>query len=403
VTADAPTVLFVDDDQRVVDGLRRMLRGKARDWQLLVATSGEEALRILAEQQVDAVVSDMRMPGMNGAQLLAAVQRDYPATARIILSGQAERGAVLEAVASAQQFLAKPCDVGAVVAAVRRAVSVRRMLTDGRLQEIIGGIGSLPKPPGVYQELVAVVSSQDFELADVAHVLDGHVATRAEVLRLVNTAFFGLPRHVDTVENAVALLGLDNIQALVLASSLFHTGGPVPRDLDPAALQAAGLRRAAVVRRLAVLEGLERHVLDTVVLAALLRDVGLLVLAGAMPEQFAELTAAATRAGATTPAELAPLEREAFGCTVTEASACLLGLWGFAELMVHMLATQPVAGDDDGASVPEHVLAAADLRCGPGAPEIPATPDGYVDEARAARWNTTSEEALTGTPTPTPA
>ena len=397
MNSDAPTVLFVDDEQRVLDGLRRMVRTKARDWKLLVATSGAEALRIVTEQPVDAVVSDMRMRGMTGAQLLAAVQRERPATARIILSGDAERGAVLEAVASAQQFLAKPCDAESVVAAVRRAVSVRRLL-DGQLQEIIGSVGSLPKPPGVYQELVDVVSTPDFELSDVARVLDAHVATRAEVLKLVNTAFFGLPRRVETVENAVALLGLVNIQALVLATSLFRTGAPVPPGLDADELQAKGLRRSAVARRIGAIEGLDRLVLDTVALAALLRDVGLLVLAAGMPGPFAELGKAAAAAGASGPRDCAELERQAFGCTVTEASACLLGLWGFAELMVHMLATQPVAGDDVGASVAEHVLAAADVwapvDAGQEGDPVPAAPGGFVDEKRAALWNAAAAEVL---------
>lgn len=399
MSLESPTVLFVDDEQRVLDGLRRMVRTRARDWTLLVATSGAEALRIVTEQEVDAVVSDMRMRGMSGAELLAAVQRERPATARIILSGDAERGAVLEAVASAQQFLAKPCDAEAVVAAVRRAVSVRRLLGDGRLQEIIGGFGALPKPPGVYQELVAVVESPDFELADVARVLDAHVATRAEVLKLVNTAFFGLPRRVETVEHAVALLGLVNIQALVLATSLFRTGAPLPAGLDADELQTKGMRRSAVARRLGGMEGLEQHVLDTVVLAALLRDVGMLVLAAGMPGPFAALGEQASAAGARTPRDSCEVERATFGCTVTEASACLLGLWGFAELMVHMLATQPVAGDDEGASVAEHVLAAADLWAPPDAglagEPIPAVPEGFVDEARAARWNAAAAEVLT--------
>jgi len=305
---------------------------------------------------------------------------------------------VLEAVASAQQFLAKPCDADAIVAAVRRAVGVRRTLGDGRLLEILGGVGSLPKPPEVYQELVAAVSDPDVSLAEVARVLDGHVATRAEVLKLVNTAFFGLPRHVDAVQTAVAMLGLDTVQALVLASSLFRAGGQMPAGLDAGRLQATGLRRAAVARRLADLEGLDRHDRDAAVLAALLHDVGLIVLAAALPEGFASLAAAARdgdEAGGTGSAERrAEREREAFGCTVPVAGACLLGLWGFPELLVHTLATQPVGGADAGAATAEHVLAAADARARDE--EVPACPGGFVDDARAERWNAAAGEALAG-------
>lgn len=367
-----------------------MLRAKAQGWRLLVATSGEEALRTVREQHVDAVVSDMRMPGMDGAALLAAVQRERPATARIILSGQAERGAVLAAVSSAQQFLAKPCDADEIVAAVCRAVTVRRLLSDGRLLEIVGAVGSLPKPPEVYQRLVEVVSRDDVDLADVARVLDDDLATRAEVLKLVNSAFFGLPRPVETVESAVSLLGLDNIQALVLASSLFRTGDPMPPGLDGEDLHARGVRRAAVARALADLEGLHDQ-RDTVVLAALLYDVGLLVLAAGMPDAYAALAAAQELGDV---ARRAELEHDVFGCTTTAAAACLLGLWAFPELLVHMLATQPVEGSDVGASPAEHVLAAAQLKA-LGA-WITPWPGGFVDEGRAVRWNTAAEAALEG-------
>jgi HD-like signal output (HDOD) protein len=384
----APVVLFVDDEPRVVEGLRRMLRGKARDWTLLTATSGAEALRIVVEQQVDAVVTDMRMPGMNGAELLAAVRRERPATARIILSGQAERAAVLDAVGTAQQFLAKPCDAETVVAAVRRAVGVRRLLADGRLLEILGGTAALPKPPQVYQELVEAVSAPGADLSRVARILDAHMATRVEVLRLVNSAFFGLPRRIDAVDTAVGLLGLENLQAVVLATSLFRPGAPLPAGLDPDRLEDAALRRGAAVRSIAALEGLQRPEADAALLAALLYDVGLLVLATALPDAFTALDGADR---ATDPAARSAAERAAFGCSVPEAGASLLALWGFPDLLVHILATQPVAPGDAGAAVPEHVLAAADL-CTRGG-RITGAAGCYLDEARAARWEVAAREA----------
>jgi HD-like signal output (HDOD) protein len=393
----SPVVLFVDDEPRVVEGLRRMLRSKARDWTLLTATSGAEALQILREREVDAVVSDMRMPGMNGAELLAAVQRERPATARIILSGQSDRAAVLDAVGPAQQFLAKPCDADIVLAAVRRAVGVRRMLAGGKLLEIIGGTASLPKPPQVYQELVEALAAPGADLSRVARILDAHMATRVEVLRLVNSAFFGLPRQIDSVDAAVGLLGVDNLQAVVLATSLFRQGDRLPAELDPERLEELAVRRGAVARRLTALEGLQRPEADAVLLAALLHDVGLLVLASALPQAYTGLGAGY---GELEPAARSAAEREAFGCTVPEAGASLLALWGFPDLVVQALATQPVAPDDAEAPANEHIVAAAD-RYSRGLPIRGTGP--YLDEARATRWDAAAREALAGEPTEPPA
>ncbi len=102
-------VLFVDDEVSVTDGIRTNLRKAA--FETLTANSGKEALQILAESPVDVVVSDERMPGMNGSDLLARVREEYPDTARMILSGQADLKAAVRAINDGQifRFLLKPC------------------------------------------------------------------------------------------------------------------------------------------------------------------------------------------------------------------------------------------------------------------------------------------------------
>ena len=89
-------ILFVDDEAKVLDGLRNLLRRQRHEWDMLFALSGAAALEELAKAPVDVIVSDMRMPGMDGAELLTRVRTLYPQTARIVLSGHAERGAILE-------------------------------------------------------------------------------------------------------------------------------------------------------------------------------------------------------------------------------------------------------------------------------------------------------------------
>src|SRR5690242_17591571 len=94
-------VLFVDDEPHLLAGLRRMLRPQRHRWDVWFAESGPAALEVMSRGGVDAIVSDMRMPGMDGAALLAEVQRLYPSTARIVLSGQADRTSVLSVLRSA--------------------------------------------------------------------------------------------------------------------------------------------------------------------------------------------------------------------------------------------------------------------------------------------------------------
>lgn len=104
-------ILFVDDDEFIRKALRRLLTGARDDWNVDFAESGAQAIEKLQSQEFDAIVSDMRMPGMDGAELLAIVAAKYPQTTRIILSGQAEQDAFEQAVENAQHYLSKPCSL----------------------------------------------------------------------------------------------------------------------------------------------------------------------------------------------------------------------------------------------------------------------------------------------------
>src|SRR5450755_4506465 len=103
------TLLFVDDEPNVLQGLQRQLRPMRNEWDMHFVENGQKALDFMAAQPVDIVVSDMMMPGMDGAQLLSEVVRRHPQTVRLILSGHAEREAVLRLVGPAHQYLSKPC------------------------------------------------------------------------------------------------------------------------------------------------------------------------------------------------------------------------------------------------------------------------------------------------------
>lgn len=139
-------VLCVDDEARVVEGLKLHLR---RDYEVHTALGGEEGLSKLKELGgVAVVISDMRMPGMDGATFLKRVMRTYPDTSRILLTGEPGRDAAVAAVNEGQihRFLTKPCPPDQLKAAVDAAVMQHRLMNAERmlLQEtVIGCIQAL--------------------------------------------------------------------------------------------------------------------------------------------------------------------------------------------------------------------------------------------------------------------
>jgi HD-like signal output (HDOD) protein/CheY-like chemotaxis protein len=379
-------ILFVDDEVNLLLGLRRMLRSQRDNWEVDFAEGGEEALAKLAEQPFDVLVSDMRMPGMDGAQLLAAARERYPRTTRIILSGHAHRDMIISAIGPTQQYLSKPCDATTLVSTLTRVLAVRDLLADPALQELFGGVGSLPKPPAIYERMLALATDPECRMADVVQVIEGDVATSADVLRLVNSAYFGMPHRVETVERAVSLLGLETIQALAVAGAVFRSDRALPPGLDESELSARGIAVGSAARQLATELGWHKERVADAFFAGLLHEVALPALVTARPAGWPAVLEAATLAAGRDdgPALLAAAEREHLGCTASRGSAYLLGLWGFSQPVVEALAWL----DERPASAVAGVPALAGIPAQAGTPDDAPNPElcDLLATARSATW-----------------
>ncbi len=400
-TSERRHILFVDDEPQVLDGLRRMLSATSDSWQLSFVVSGEEALQLMQHTRIDAVVSDMAMPGMDGAQLLARVRELYPATARLMLSDGTDPDRVFDVVSSAHQYLTKPCDGLTLTTAVSQALAAQLSLTDTSLRELIGGVHALPTLPAVYEQIVAAVGRKDVRLAEIETIISSDVGTSAGILKLVNSAFFGLPREIYSIGTAVRLLGLDNIQALVLTSSLFHVNDALAWVLDVEDLRRQSLQRSAVARAIAQVEGWAGSDRDIATLSCLLRDVGRLVLAEGRPEATQQLQLSISNdLNPPSAARLAELETSAYGCTVAQASAYLLGLWRFSPAVVRTVADYPLQALDRPATKFTRVLDFASVRTShPSEPYLPPV-DGYMTQQRSTAWNIAADQLLLETPGP---
>ena len=118
-----PHILFVDDEPRILAGLRRMLRTHRTRWVMSFAEGPEAALAVLRDGSCDVIVTDYRMPGMNGAELLDLVRDRCPGTARVILSGQTSEDSLLAIVGLADELLSKPATSEQLIATVERLLA----------------------------------------------------------------------------------------------------------------------------------------------------------------------------------------------------------------------------------------------------------------------------------------
>jgi HD-like signal output (HDOD) protein len=269
-------ILFVDDDSNVLAGLRNVLRPQRHEWDMVFALGPEEGLAKVESEPFDVVISDMRMPNTDGATLLTNVKRLQPKTVRMILTGQTEQESVLKSVFIAHMFLAKPCDPALLKRVVERACRLNDILNDEDLKAAAGKVEMLPAAPKTYVALNEALMSPKCSVTDVSRVIERDVGLCAKILQLVNSAFFGLPRRISSLTEAVSYIGTATIKNLAMALEAFSSGarssGLTAAELD--SLQHHSLLAGQIARRIEVPDKARA---EEAFLAGVLHEVGRLV------------------------------------------------------------------------------------------------------------------------------
>lgn len=327
-------VLFVDDEIALLDGLRIRLHGMRGQWDMVFVENGARAITEIEMRPFDVLVTDMRMPTMDGAQLLTVVSERWPQTIRIVLSGYSEHDKTAQLLSVAHQYLSKPCEARQIENVISRSLQLHTLLEDPRLRTVAGKIKRLPAMPKTYSRLVALMSTGDPSVKEIARLVGADPAIAAKVLQIVNSSFFRLARQITKMEQAVTHLGFAAIRNTVLSVEIFSQwrDRKAPPGFDPERLQAQTLRVASVARALTFKTPLE----DDAMLAGLLHNIGYLALVQECP---LELTQAQEMArDQKIPMHVA--ERQVLGASGAEIGAYLLGLWGLPHPLIEAIAFQ---------------------------------------------------------------
>ena len=324
-------ILFVDDEPHVLDALRRMLRYMRQEWDTEFVLNAGEALDRLAVCPFDVVVSDMRMPGMDGAQLLEQVRRLSPATVRIVLSGHCDREAVMRTVKVAHQFLTKPCDSEDIKTMVKRACRLADRLSDPWHRELVSRVTSVPSSLSDYIQLAAELEADEPSVERVGAIVARDVGAAAKLLQLVSSSFFGSPRASSNPAHWAGWLGIDTVKLLVLREGAVRApkaGTAMSSTLE--ALTAHSLLVARSAKLLMESEKGSATQIDHAYLAGLLHDVGLFILAEHLPERVAQIWASSQNEKVSA----WEIEHASFGVTHADIGGYLLALWGAPDAVV---------------------------------------------------------------------
>jgi HD-like signal output (HDOD) protein len=290
------------------------------------------ALEALEQEPFDAIITDMRMPVMDGAELLERVKELHGDMVRIILSGQSKQETIMRSISPAHQFLSKPCDLLELKQRLSQAFLTRDLLRNPPLASVISQLRSIPSLPNLYCELTKALQSDDASLGQIEKIISKDVGMAAKILQLANSAFIGAHSHVSSLREAVSLIGAETVRSLTLSIhvfSQFDRNSSVAAFLPP--LWDHSVAVASLAQRIATLETGSKSLGEECFTAGLLHDVGKIVLIAEMPLEYGKVIHrkdSATRS-------FREAELEFVGCPHEQVGAYLMSVWGLPESIVH--------------------------------------------------------------------
>ena len=213
--------------------LRRSLHRFRHDWQMEFCSSAKEALHHLEEKQVDVVVSDIRMPNMDGTELMQAVARNHQGVIRFILSGQAEKETILKLVDDVHQYFAKPCNPNKLFEAVSAIMTKRQQINDVEIVNQLTGLASIPIAHQSYEDLKVELERAESDMNRIIKIVRGDVGLGMKVLQLVSTSFFGTPRPGCSISLACRTLGIDLLHSVLIKAGTTPSTDPKQQKAAP--------------------------------------------------------------------------------------------------------------------------------------------------------------------------
>ena len=328
-------ILFVEDSDLLREMYAVML-GRERDsWEVKTAADGRSALELMQQRPFDVVASDMRMPGMDGIELLNEVSRLYPQTSRLIISGVSDQAEAADTLGSTHQFILKPVEVKTLRAALVRISGLDAYLKDEKLKALAARLRVLPSFPSLYLEIMRAIETPDAPLQNLDGLILKDPGLTAKILQIANSAAFGMPGKIQDPFRAIQRLGLNTIRSLALSSHVFGSFAPSQmKNFSADALWAHLMKSGEIARAIMQAEHADPDDIEAAFTAGMLHDMGKLMLADSLPREFQNaLTHASTRQ-----VPFHEVETEVFGATHAGIAAYLLGLWGLPASIVEAVA-----------------------------------------------------------------
>jgi len=326
-------ILFVDDEVKILQGIKRMLYPLRNEWEMYFADNGAEALQIMGKNSIDIIISDLRMPQMDGVQLWQRVSELYPETVRIVLSGYADKGMIMKVTSTAHQYLTKPCDSEIIKNTISRIINLREVIFDKEVRKIVSLAKSIPVLPEVYNQIQQKLKDPDVSIKDVGEIIAKDLVLSSKVLQLVNSSFFGLFRNVSNPIQATGLLGIETITSLVLSVKIFEKYAKHDNQEAIKEVMEHSMKVANLAKKIALKLSDDSAMIESSFIAGLLHDIGILI----FETEFTAVYQKMKKKSLEEKSSISQTERKFFKTSHAEVGGYLLTLWGMPDPVVEAI------------------------------------------------------------------
>jgi HD-like signal output (HDOD) protein len=323
-------ILLVDDEPEIINGYRRMLHSMKNEWGLFFALSGEEALGILEVENIDVIITDMRMPSMDGAMLLGKVKKHYPRILRLILSGHLDEQKAINATGVAHQFMSKPCNTEMIKTTIEKSFSLRNHIKNENLLKMINGLGELPVLPDLYINIEEELQKKNISFTKINNLISKDIGLSVKLLQVVNSSFFGLRMPVSDITQAINFLGINFIKSLVLHISIFSSKNltlSYKKFCEDVSIHS--LLVASLAKKIALKESRDNKFVEDCFTASIIHDLGKIILLS-ISDYYIQVQSIVTNNNM----DYNEAEYSLYQASHSEVGAYLLGIWGLPDEIV---------------------------------------------------------------------
>lgn len=223
-------ILFVDDDVEMSKSFEMLFMNT--EYEIVIARNGIEALNIIESQEIDLVISDMKIPDMTGYELLSQVKKRFPHIVRIILSEVTEERSIFDSLQKniAKLYFLKPWENINIITSIDNIFKIENALKSNRnILKLIKSADELPTIKESYQRITDEIE-HDAEIYKIVEAIEADNSIATKLLHIINSSHYGV--KTGSIKRAVAYLGLNNVKNIVIASAFVDSLGFDAKDKE---------------------------------------------------------------------------------------------------------------------------------------------------------------------------